>query len=133
MKSALSPNRPSQNRGGSSGPPRPMDSTAGYLPTEFSNNSPRQGHFYQRCVSRALRAWTCLDGISLFVRAVTGQMLPVLGNQTPMVGDCEILSNSPFKCKFGKKDAVSHWIAIHRYPLLRQYLPHRRMSKQGQV
>jgi len=133
VKSTFSPNRLSHSRGGSSGSPRQLDSTAVCLPTDFHNVNPRQWHFYHRCVSRALRAWKCLDGISVFVRAVTGQRLTVLGNQTPMAGDCEMLSNSPFKCNPGKTGDVSHWITIHRYPLLRLYLPHRRMSKHGQV
>ena len=135
MKSTLSPNRPSHSRGGSSGPPRPLDrdSTADCLPTDFRNVSPRQGHFYHCCVSRALRAWTWLDGIPFFVRTVTGQNLPVLGNQTPMAGYGEVIPNSPFKCNPGKTDAVIHRRAIHRYPNLCFYLPHRRMSTQGQV
>jgi hypothetical protein len=133
VKSTLYPNRPSHSRGGSSGLPRPLDSTADCLPTDFRNVSPRQGHFYHRCISRALRACTYLDGIPLFVRTVTGQKLPVLGNQTPMADHCRVVPNSPFKCNPGKTDAVSHWRAIYRYPFLCLYLPHRRMSTQGQV
>lgn len=110
MKFTLSPNRLSHSREGSSGSFRPLDSTAVCRPTDFRNVNPRQGHFYHRCVSRALHAWKCLDGISLFVRAVRCQRLTVLGNQTPMAGDCEMLSNLPFKCNPGKAEDVSHWI-----------------------
>ena len=56
-----SPNSPSRSRGGSSGPPRPLDSTADCLPTDFRNVSPRQGHFYNRCVHELCvhgHAWT---------------------------------------------------------------------------
>jgi hypothetical protein len=133
VKSTLSPNRPSHSRGGSLGPPCPLDRTADGLPTDFRNVSPQHWHFYHSCVSGVLRVWTSLDGISLFVRTVTGQRLPVLGNQIPMAGYCEVPPNSPFKSNPGKTDAFSHWIALHRYLLLRLYLSHRRISKQGQV
>lgn len=49
----------------------------------------------------------CVYGHAWAEYTVVGQRLLVLGNQSPMAGNCGVRPNALFKCNHGKTEAVS--------------------------